>query len=117
MRQLDVARLHEYQGKALLRQHGVIVPDGRAVRSPEEARNVTAQLGGRAILKAQAWITGRKARGGVVVADSPDHAAAAASALLALRFGNFPVTEVLVEQLLEIRDELFVSLTIDDALQ
>ena len=114
-----MARLHEYQGKALLRQHGIAVPDGEVIRSPDAARAAAQRLldrgAVRVILKVQAWITGRKSRGGVVFATSPDQAADAARTLLAMKFGNFPVAEVLIEQAIDIAHELFVSLSIDDA--
>jgi len=112
-----MARLHEYQGKALLSEHGIGVPRGRAVTSAEDARDAAEEIGARVVLKVQAWITSRKAKGGIVFADTPDEAAAAAAKLLAMSFGNFPVTEVLVEETLDIADELFVSLSIDDAAQ
>lgn len=110
-----MARLHEHQGKAILAKHGVAVPRGVVVRSPEEAAAAFGKLGGRVILKVQAWITGRKAKGGVVFAQTPEEAASQAVKLLALRFGNFPVSEVLIEETIEVQDELFVSLSIDDA--
>ncbi|MHC5001957.1 MAG: ATP-grasp domain-containing protein [Planctomycetota bacterium] len=110
-----MARLHEYQGKALLARHGVAVPDGRVARSAAEAREAAAELGGRLVVKVQAWITGRAARGGVQFADSPEEAAAHAGSLLKMRFGNFPVEEVLLERAIDIRHELFVSFSIDDA--
>ena len=110
-----MARLHEYQGKALLKQRGIHVPDGQAITTPQQAHDVAAELGGRVVLKVQAWITGRKALGGVLFADTPDEAKAHAETLLAMRFGNFPVSEVLVEQCLDIAHELFVSQSIDDA--
>ncbi|MCP3903771.1 MAG: hypothetical protein GY715_09065, partial [Planctomycetes bacterium] len=112
-----MARLHEYQGKALLREEGVDVPRGAVARTPEEAATAARDVGSRVVLKVQAWITGRKARGGVVFADEPAEAEDHARTLLGMRFGNFPVTEVLVEEVLDIRDELFVSLTIDDRAQ
>ena len=110
-----VARLHEYQGKALLADHGIAVPRGRAVTSADEAASVATELGGRVVLKVQAWVTGRKDKGGVKFADTPAEARDHAAALLGMVFGSFPVTEVLVEEALDIRDELFVSLSIDDA--
>jgi len=110
-----VARLHEYQGKALLTKHGINVPRGEVVRSADEAHEAAKRLGGKTILKVQAWITGRKDKGGVVFVNSPDEAATHAAKLLSLKFGNFPVTEVLIEELIPIKDELFVSLSIDDA--
>ncbi len=109
-----MARLHEYEGKALLARAGLGVPKGRAAGTPQEAAAAAADLGGRVVLKAQAWITGRAARGGVRFAENPAQAKAAAAEILALRLGRFPVTQVLDEQALDIRQELFVSITIDD---
>jgi succinyl-CoA synthetase beta subunit len=112
-----MARLHEYQGKALLSEAGIAVPEGGPITSPAEARAMAERIGGRVVLKAQAWITGRAAKGGIKFADTPEHAEAAAAELLAMTLGHFPVTEVLVEQALDITDELFVSLAIDDEAQ
>ena len=53
--------------------------------------------------------------GTVLFANSPDEVAAGAEKLLALRFGNFPVTEVLIEEAIDIAHEIFVSMSIDDA--
>jgi succinyl-CoA synthetase beta subunit len=77
-----MARLHEYQGKALLAGAGVEVPRGVVARTPGEAADAAARLGGRVVLKIQAWTTGRKAMGGVRFADSPAEAEAAAGELL-----------------------------------
>ncbi len=110
-----MARLHEYQGKSLLRERGIAVPRGVVARTPEEARAAIATIGGRAVMKVQAWITGRRSRGGVFFVDDADEAAERARDLLAMTFGNFPVTEVLVEEVIDFDRELFVSLSIDDA--
>ncbi|MEE2908390.1 MAG: ATP-grasp domain-containing protein, partial [Planctomycetota bacterium] len=58
---------------------------------------------------------GRKSLGGVQFADTVEEAEAAASVMLGMQFGHFPVQEVLVESCVPIAHELFVSLTIDDA--
>lgn len=110
-----MARLHEHQGKALLAARGLATPRGRVASSPAQAREAAAEIGGRVVLKIQAWTTGRAALGGVAFADSPADAKAAAERLLAMKVGAFPVEEVLVEEAIPIRDELFVSLSIDDA--
>lgn len=110
-----MARLHEYQGKAALARHGLAVPRSGVARTPEEAERIAAELGGPVIVKIQAWTTGRAAIGGVKKAGTPAEARAHAGVMLAMEVGHFPVTELLVEECLDIRRELFVSLTIDDA--
>ncbi len=109
-----MARLHEYQGKAILAQAGIAVPRGHVARSPEEAAQAAARLEGPCVLKIQAWTTGRAALGGVAFADTPQQAADHARRLLQIAVGNFPVTELLVEEKLAIGRELFVSLSVDD---
>jgi len=109
-----MARLHEYQGKAILAAAGLTVPRGRVARSPDEAAAAANAVGLPCAVKIQAWITGRAALGGVGFAETPLQAAELARRMLALRVGNFPVTEVLVEERLPIAREFFVSLSIND---
>ena len=109
-----MARLHEYQGKAVLAKGGVAIPRGRAAATSDEARAIAQELGGPVVIKIQSWSTGRAAIGGVQFADTPAQAAMHAARLLAMKIGNFPITHVLVEERLAFAHELFVSLSIDD---
>jgi len=109
-----MARLHEYQGKALLAKGGIAVPRGGAAASAGEAAAIARGLGGPVVVKIQAWTTGRAAMGGVAFAQTPEEAGAHAGRMLGMRVGNFPVSQVLVEERLKIRWEVFVSLSIDD---
>ena len=109
-----MARLHEYQGKALLAQGGIAIPRGGAASSPGQAADVARSLGGIVVIKVQAWTTGRAAAGGVGFASTPAEAESHAARMLTMSFGNFPVTEVLIEEKLAIAQELFVSLAIDE---
>ncbi len=119
-----MARLHEFEGKALLAKGGLAVPrggegtvgrgTGGVASTPSEARQAAAALGGPCVVKAQAWTTGRAAIGGIAFAEDPDQAAAAAQRMLGMKVGQFPVTRVLVEERLELATELFLSLSIDE---
>ncbi len=109
-----MARLHEHQAKSILAGAGITIPRGMVARSPDEAAAAAAELGGRVVVKIQAFTTGRKAIGGVEFSDTPDEASAQAHRMLGMRVGNFPVTEVLVEECLPFVREFFVSLTVDD---
>ena len=97
-----MARLHEYQGKAVLAQAGLAIPRGQVARSPEEAAAAAKVLGGPCVIKIQAWTTGRAALGGVAFAETPDQAAEHARRMLQIKVGNFPVTELLIEEKLPI---------------
>jgi succinyl-CoA synthetase beta subunit len=108
-----MARLHEYQGKALLAKAGIAIPRGGPASSPAEAAALAKSLG-PCVIKIQAWTTGRAAIGGVAFANTPEEAQAHAARMLAMKVGNFPVTQVLVEEKLKIAREFFVSLSVDD---
>ena len=110
-----MARLHEYQAKALLANHGFQIPRGGHASTAHGAGQIARDIGGPVVIKIQAWTTGRKAIGGVQFADDPDTAEQFAGRLLSMTVGNFPVTEVLVEECVSIDKEIFVSLALDDA--
>ncbi len=109
-----MARIHEYQGKSLLLKAGIPVPRGVVVRSPEEATAAAISLGTPVMVKVQAWMTGRAAAGGIARAQSPAQAGEMTAKMLALSFGKFPVTEVLIEECVAVAREFFVSLAIDE---
>lgn len=110
-----MARLHEYQGKQLLKNAGFELPEGRVARSAEEAGEVAREIGGEVVVKAQAWTTSRAALGGIRFADSPETAEAAARSILGITIKGFPVTEVLVEKKIKIAREFYAGIVIDDA--
>ena len=112
-----MARLHEYQGKELLKQFKVPVPKGGVARTPEEARRIAEEIGGEMMVKAQAWVTGRAGLGGIKKASNPAQAEEAARHMLGLKIKNFTVEQVLVEQRLEIAREFYAGVIIDDAAQ
>ncbi|MGC9357458.1 MAG: ATP-grasp domain-containing protein, partial [Anaerolineae bacterium] len=112
-----MARLHEHQGKKLLKDAGIPVPQGGVAATPEEARAIAVEVGGPVMVKAQAWITGRASAGGIKRAESPEEAAAAARAMLGMKVKGFVVEEVLVEERLDIDREFYAGIIIDDRAQ
>src|SRR4026208_201401 len=68
-----MARLHEYQGKAILAANGFKIPRGRAASNADEAVAAAKELAGEVVVKIQAWTTGRAGIGGVVFAKNTDH--------------------------------------------
>lgn len=110
-----MARLHEYQGKALLNALKIPIPGGRAATNAEEAGQIAAELGGEIVLKAQAWTTGRFGKGLIQFAKDPEEARARAATLFGREVNNFVVDRVLVEKRLEVTDEYFASLIISDS--
>ena len=65
-------KIHEYQGKAVLRKFGVKVPDGEPAFTPEEAVSIGNRLGYPCVVKAQIHAGGRGKGGGVKLAKNRD---------------------------------------------
>src|SRR2546430_4797939 len=115
-----MARLHEYQGKAILAANGFKIPRGRAASTADEAiavakELVTGKKSAEVVIKIQAWTTGRAGIGGVAFAKKPADVRGHAARMLAMKVGQFPVEAVLVEEKIEIEREFFLSFAIDDA--
>src|SRR6186997_432600 len=116
-------KIHEYQGKELLRKYGVPVPRGIVARSPEEAYHAAKELGGDVVVvKAQIHAGGRGKGGGVKLARSADEAEQLAKHMLGMTLVTHQtgpegkkVGRVLIEEGLQIDRELYLSIGIDRA--
>ena len=113
--------LHEYQSKQLFADYGISVPDGRAVRSVDEAVDAAKELGGeRCVVKAQVYAGGRGKGGGVRLCDNPDAVMSAADDLLGKHLvtpqtdaRGLPINVLLVEAASSIARELYLGVLVD----
>ncbi len=110
-----MARILEHQSKALLKKLGLPVPEGRAASTAEEAVEAAEKIGFPVVLKALVPVGKRGKAGAIRFAGSAAEVSAEAAALLEMTVSHYPVEEVLVEQKLDIRKELYLSITIDKA--
>lgn len=108
-----MARLYEFQGKETLRRAGIPTPAGEPARKPEEARAVAERLGRPVVVKAQVFVTGRAAAGGIRFADTPAEAADAAATMLGADIKGQRCQVVLVEERLAVAREMFASVIVD----
>jgi len=113
-------KIHEHQAKALFVRYGIPVPNGKVATTPDETIRAVANLGGRAVVKAQVHAGGRGKGGGIKVVQSPEEAREFASGLLGKNLitpqtepQGVPVNSLLVEELAGISRELYVAITID----
>jgi succinyl-CoA synthetase beta subunit len=113
-------KIHEYQAKAILREFGVPVPNGRVADTPAQARAIAEELGGKVVVKAQIHAGGRGKGGGVKLANSPEEAEQAASAIIGMQLitpqtgpEGKRVKSVLVDEQTEIARELYLSILVD----
>src|SRR2546425_5715549 len=89
-----MARLHEYQGKAILAANGFKIPRGRAASTADEAVSVAKELfdqkGSEVVIKIQAWTTGRAGIGGGAFAKKPHVAPGPAARKAGMKVGQVP---------------------------
>ena len=112
--------IHEFQAKEVFSRYGIPVPRSIVASTPEEAEAATQELGGQSVVKAQIHAGGRGKSGGVQLVRSPEEASQAALKMLGSNLvtpqtgpEGAPVEKLLVEELAEIKQELYVALTID----
>lgn len=110
-----VARIYEYQGKEILKKVGIPVPKGRYATSPNEARQISMEIGRPVVIKAQVWATGRFKAGGIKFGDTPREAERAAGELIGNTVKGLLVEKVLVEERLDIEREFYAGVIVSDS--
>ena len=114
-------KIHEYQGKEILRKYNVAIPQGAVAYSVDEAAAVAQRLGGSVwVVKAQIHAGGRGKGGGVKIAKSIGEVKMLASQILGMRLITHQtgpegkiVKRLLVEQGVDIAKEMYVGITLD----
>jgi succinyl-CoA synthetase beta subunit len=114
-------KIHEYQGKEILRKYGVPVPRGIPVFSVDEAVKAAQSLGGPVwVVKAQIHAGGRGKGGGVKLARSQDEVRTLAGQILGMQLvthqtgpAGQKVRRLLIEEGADIRKELYVGMVVD----
>lgn len=114
-------KIHEYQGKEILKQYGVAVPRGHVAFSVDEAVRAAQSLGGSVwVVKAQIHAGGRGKGGGVKLARSIEEVRQRASEILGMRLITHQtgpegriVKRLLIEEGMDIAKELYVGITLD----
>jgi succinyl-CoA synthetase beta subunit len=114
-------KIHEYQGKELLKQYGVPVPHSIVARTPEEAEQAAIDLGTElVVVKAQIHAGGRGKGGGVKLAKSPAEARSIAESMIGMNLVTHQtgpegreVKTLLIEEGLPIDKEFYLAITLD----
>ena len=116
-------KIHEYQGKELLKKFGVAVPRGLVAHSPEEAEKAAKELGTDVVVvKAQIHAGGRGKGGGVKLARSAEEAKSIAQQMLGMNLVTHQtgpegreVRVLLIEEGLPIDKEFYLGIVLDRA--
>ncbi|MGI9143536.1 MAG: ADP-forming succinate--CoA ligase subunit beta, partial [Fluviibacter sp.] len=118
-------KIHEYQGKQLLKKFGVTVPLGIHCTSVDDAVKAAETLGGKVwVVKAQIHAGGRGKGGGVKVAKSLDEVRQYANDILGMQLVTHQtgpegqkVRHLLIEEGADIQHEYYVAALTDRATQ
>ena len=118
-------KIHEYQGKDILRNFGVPVPRGIPAFTVQEAVEAAQKLGGPVwVVKAQIHAGGRGKGGGVKLARSVDEVKKLAGEILGMQLKTHQtgpegqkVRRLLIEDGADIKKEYYVSVVTDRASQ
>jgi succinyl-CoA synthetase beta subunit len=118
-------KIHEYQGKELLKKFGVVVPRGVFCQSVDDAVKAAESLGGKVwVVKAQIHAGGRGKGGGVKVAKSLDEVRQYAGQILGMQLVTHQtgpvgqkVRRLLIEEGADIRKEYYVAALTDRTTQ
>jgi len=118
-------KIHEYQGKQILREYGVPTPRGFPAMSVDEAVDAAKKLGGKVwVVKAQIHAGGRGKGGGVKVAKSIDEVRTLSRKILGMNLVTHQtgphgqkVRRLLIEEGADIKKELYVGMVVDRGTQ
>ncbi len=112
--------IHEYQAKEILKAYGVNVPRGCMVKSARQTEKAFQKFGCDCVLKAQIYAGGRGKAGGIKTVRDAAQACDTAKELfkkklVTMQTGahGLPVKRLLVEEIIEVEKEYYLSLTLD----
>ncbi len=113
-------KIHEFQGKDILRKYGVPTLQGRVCESAAEIEAAAVEMGFPCVIKAQIHAGGRGKGGGVKLAKNREEAHKYGAGILGMKLVTHQtgpegqlVRKVLVEQGAAIERELYLGMVID----
>lgn len=106
-------KLHEYQSKNIYAKYNIPIPRGRIAASASEARQLSEELGGKVVIKAQVLVGGRGKAGGIRLVKTPEEAEEVTTQILSMKIKDLPVRKVLVDEAISISKEIYLGITND----
>jgi len=107
-------KLYEYEGKEIFKKCGIAVPQGALVRTGEEAQQAAIKIDKEVVIKSQILTGGRGKAGGIKIAKTAEDAKKIAQEMLGMELKGCKVNSLLVEEKLNIANEIYMGITIDD---
>jgi len=110
---LIILDLNEFQGKQVWLKYGIPVPKGVLISKAEQTVSALRDLKSPYMVKAQIRAGGRGKAGGIKAAYSTSEAQKAVSELLGAKVKDLTVNELLIEEKVSVKKELYLGLVVD----
>ncbi|NHI93603.1 MAG: succinate--CoA ligase subunit beta [Candidatus Lokiarchaeota archaeon] len=105
-----MVRLYEYESKKIFKENGIKIPNGQLINDLKNAENIKFPV----MLKAQVLTGGRGKIGGVVKIENDTSLRENYERIKNSKFKGYEVKSILLEETIEINEEFFLSITIDN---
>ncbi|HDK28035.1 MAG TPA: succinyl-CoA synthetase subunit beta, partial [Candidatus Atribacteria bacterium] len=106
-------KLYEYQAKEIFSKHGISIQKGKLAKTPQEAKQIAAFIGGPVVLKSQVLVGGRGKAGGVKIVDDLSDVEKVADKILKSEIKGYKPKGILVLEKIEIKQEFYLSIVLD----
>lgn len=106
-------KIQEYQAKQIFQKYEIPIPRGQVALNASFVRQIAEDLGEKVVVKAQVLVGGRGKAGGIRLADNLDEAEEIATDMMGMEINGLPVHKVLVEEAIDIKKELYLSIGTD----
>ncbi len=106
-------KLYEYQVKEIFSKHGIKIQKGKLAKTPQEAKQIAAVIGGPVVLKSQVLVGGRGKAGGVKIVDDLSDVEKVADKILKSEIKGYKPKGILVLEKIEIKQEFYLGIVLD----
>ncbi len=106
-------KIHEHQAKEIFGSNGITTPENVVAYTPDEAEKAAKDMNKPVAIKSQVLVGGRGKAGGIKFAKNPKTAYKVTEQLLGMEIRGETVEKVLVEEMLDIQDEFYISVAVD----
>jgi len=106
-------KLYEYQVKEIFSKYGINIQKGKLAKTPQEAKQIAAAIGGPVVLKSQVLVGGRGKAGGVKIVDDLSDVEKVADKILETEIKGYKPKGILVLEKIEIKQEFYLSIVLD----
>ncbi|HWQ47311.1 MAG TPA: ADP-forming succinate--CoA ligase subunit beta [Longilinea sp.] len=110
-------RLQEYQSKQIFSRYHIPIPRGRVANTASEVKQISEELGGRVVVKAQVLVGGRGKAGGIRLAKTAAEAEAIANQILGMEIKGLSVHRLLIDEAVGIVKEIYLAVANDRSIR